>query len=124
MAYISSITTPDGTSYQLKPSTTSLTGVNLNTITGTGFYDVLNCTNSRYTQATMTVTAYSASYCSQMQTDLNTGEISVRVLKNGTWGSWNDITTFATLVQKGTNGNYTLTLGTAEYYLDADSEDF
>ena len=111
MAYISSITLPNGSQYDIKPSTTTLSSVNLNTITGTGFYTVNNCTNSKYTQATLMVVNYSSTYCSQTEIDLSTGKSAVRILNNGTWGAWKEIGQLHITYTDNTAGGVTATIG-------------
>ena len=83
MAYISSVTTPDNTTYYVKPYTTTLSSVDLNTITGTGFYSVNNCTNAKFTTGTLVVTTHAnTNSCTQMMTDLSTGDVAVRIKSN------------------------------------------
>lgn len=106
MAYISQITDLSGNTHQIKPYTSSLSNINLNSVTGTGFYKVSNCTNSKYSNATLVVSE-SVSGCSQVETEIASGAISVRTYNGSTWSSWKELST--TLVATyDNNGNVTI----------------
>lgn len=72
----------------------------LNTITNSGFYNAMTCTNAPYDYMTLIVVGYYlAGYCTQFATDVTTGASKKRSQINGTWGSW-------TAVEDGTNISY------------------
>ena len=87
MAYISQIQDTSGTTHQIRPYTASLSSINLNTITGTGFYEVNNCSNSKYTNATLVCTK-KGNGCTQIETDYSTGMIATRTYNGTTWSDW------------------------------------
>lgn len=120
MAYISQITDLNGSTHQIKPYTSNLSAVNLNTITGTGFYKVSNCTNSKYDNATLVVSE-SASGCSQIETDIVSGTIAVRTYNGSIWSSWKELST--TLIATYDNlGN--VTISPMDAVADADSTSY
>lgn len=106
MAYISQIKDTGNNTHQIKPYTTTLSSVNLNTITGTGFYKVSNCTNSKYTTATLVVSE-SASGCSQMETDISTGAVAVRTYNGSSWTAWQELSN-ALIATYDSNGHVTI----------------
>lgn len=118
MGYISQITLPDGNTHQIKPATTALSGVNLNTITGTGFYSVTNCTNSKFTSATLIVISYTSGYTTQIESNINNGAIAIRTNVNGNWGSWTELMVSIAATYDN-NGNVTLAPSTS--YADGDA---
>ena len=68
-----------------------ITGVDLDTITTTGFYNAINCTHAPYTSCALIVCGYyQTGYCFQFAADISTGEISTRVESGGTWTNWTD----------------------------------
>ena len=68
-----------------------LYSVDLDTITTTGFYNAMTCTNAPYTYMVLIVCGYYLDgYCFQLAADINTGEIKTRVEYGGTWGDWTD----------------------------------
>lgn len=130
MASISTITLPNGSEYDLKDadaraqlmstiagySVSTTTGAmelwsqNLNTITKTGFYNAMTCTNAKYPYSTLIVIGYYLSgYCTQIQSDVTTGAIATRTQINGTWSSWKVISTAITSTYDSTTGNVTIT---------------
>lgn len=65
---------------------------NLNTITTSGFYNAMTCTNAAYPYATLIVVGYYLEgYCTQIITDVTTGNMKKRSQINGTWTAWQDI---------------------------------
>lgn len=107
MAYISQITDLSGSTHQIKPYTSSLSGVNLNSVTGTGFYKVSNCSSSKYDNATLVVSE-SASGCSQIETDISTGAIAVRTYNGSIWTTWKELST-TLIATYDSLGNVTIT---------------
>ncbi len=62
---------------------------NLNTITTSGFYNAMTCTNAKYQYSTLIVIGYYLSgYCTQIQCDVTTGAIATRSQINGSWSKW------------------------------------
>lgn len=45
-------------------------------------------TGANYFYGTLIVIKFESTYCSQLTTDINTGEMYNRVLVNGTWTAW------------------------------------
>lgn len=63
----------------------------LNTITTSGFYNAMTCTNAPYDYMTLIVTGYYLSgYCTQVACDVTTGNYKFRTQTGGTWGAWTD----------------------------------
>lgn len=63
----------------------------LNTITTSGFYNAMTCTNAPYDYMTLIVTGYYLSgYCTQIACDVTTGNYKFRTQTGGTWGAWTD----------------------------------
>lgn len=135
MASISTITLPNGSEYDLKDadaraqlmstiagySVSTTTGAmelwsqNLNSITKTGFYNAMTCTNAKYPYSTLIVIGYYLSgYCTQIQSDVTTGAIATRTQINGTWSSWKVLSTTVTSTYDN-NGNVTLISGGSDY---------
>lgn len=130
MASISTIALPNGSEYDLKDATaraqlmstiagysvSATTGAmelwsqDLNTITKTGFYNAMTCTNAKYPYSTLIVIGYYLSgYCTQIQSDVTTGAIATRTQINGTWSSWKVLSTTVTSTYDSTSGNVTIT---------------
>lgn len=130
MASISSIELPNGSEYDLKDATaraqlmSTIAGVSVSTTTGsmelwsqdlnsvtkTGFYNAMTCTNAKYPYSTLIVIGYYLSgYCTQIQSDVTTGAIATRTQINGTWSSWKVLSTTVTSTYDSTSGNVTIT---------------
>lgn len=61
----------------------------LNTIISSGFYNAMTCQNAPVEYCTLIVCGYYlAGYCTQIATDVTTGNIYIRSQVNGTWGAW------------------------------------
>ncbi len=88
------------------PST--ITGVDVNTTTGamelwsedlnqvtkTGLYNAMTCRHAKYPYSTLIVIGYYLSgYCTQIQTDVTTGNMATRTQINGSWSAWKVIST-------------------------------
>lgn len=81
--------TISGVSVNTDTGSMELWSQNLNNITTTGFYNAMTCTNAKYTYSTLIVIGYYlAGYCTQIQTDVTTGNIATRSQINGTWSEW------------------------------------
>lgn len=66
----------------------------LNTVTKSGLYNAMTCTNAKYPYSTLIVIGYYLSgYCTQIQTDVTTGIMATRSQVNGTWNAWKEIDT-------------------------------
>ena len=62
---------------------------NLNTITTSGFYNAMTCTNAPFSYCALIVCGYYLDgYCFQLAVDIQTGEIKTRVQTAGTWSAW------------------------------------
>ena len=62
---------------------------NLNTITTSGFYNAMTCTNAPFSYCALIVCGYYLDgYCFQLVVDIQTGEIKTRVQTAGTWSAW------------------------------------
>ncbi len=75
----------------------------LNTITTSGFYNAMTCSNAPFDYMTLIVTGYYLSgYCTQIACDVTTGNYKFRTQTGGTWGAWTDnvFGTFATKQDK------------------------
>lgn len=100
-----------------------LSSVNLNNIVTSGFYNAVNCTNSKYTAATLVVVGYTGiSSCTQIESDMTTNALAVRTLNNGTWSSWQEIG--ITTIGVYHDGNQTVTLTNLEQLTDADTTSY
>ncbi len=67
---------------------------NLNSITKTGFYNAITCSNAKYQYSTLIVIGYYLSgYCTQIQQDVTSGKLATRTQINGTWSAWKEIST-------------------------------
>lgn len=66
----------------------------LNDYHTSGFYNALECTNTKYMYATMLVIGYvTAGYCTQIQFDASSaGHFAIRSLVNNTWTDWFEYT--------------------------------
>lgn len=85
----------------------------LNTITTSGFYNAMTCTNAPATYCTLVVIGYYLSgYCTQIAADVTTGTLYTRTQTNGTWGSWSAKTNAADLAAVATSGAYSDLSGT------------
>lgn len=63
----------------------------LNTITTSGFYNAMTCSNAPFDYMTLIVTGYYLSgYCTQIACDVTTGNYKFRTQTGGTWGEWTD----------------------------------
>lgn len=81
--------TISGVSVNTDTGSMELWSQNLNNITTTGFYNAMTCTNAKYQYSTLIVIGYYLSgYCTQIQTDVTTGNIATRSQINGTWSEW------------------------------------
>jgi hypothetical protein len=61
----------------------------LNTITKSGFYNAMTCTNAPFDYMTLTVIGYYLEgYTVQIACDVTTGNTKQRNQINGTWGDW------------------------------------
>ena len=79
----------------------------LNTITTSGFYNAMTCTNAPATYCTLVVIGYYLSgYCTQIAADVTTGTLYTRNQTNGTWGTWSAKTNAADLAAVATSGAY------------------
>lgn len=79
----------------------------LNTITTSGFYNAMTCTNAPANYCTLVVIGYYlAGYCTQIATDVTTGTLYTRTQTNGTWGAWSGKTNTADLAAVATSGSY------------------
>lgn len=64
----------------------------LNTITKSGFYNAMTCANAAFDYMTLIVVGYYLNgYCTQIATDVTTGNMKKRSQINGTWNAWSDI---------------------------------
>ena len=64
---------------------------NLNTITTSGFYNAMTCTNAPFSYCALIVCGYYLDgYCFQLAADIQTGEVKTRVQTGGTWGAWSE----------------------------------
>lgn len=64
---------------------------NLNNITTSGFYNAMTCTNAPFDYMTLIVVGYYLDgYCTQIATDVTTGNFKKRSQINGTWNAWSD----------------------------------
>lgn len=67
----------------------SLYSKDLNTITKSGFYNAMTCTNAPFNYMTLMVIGYYLEgYTVQIATDVTTGNMKKRACINGTWGDW------------------------------------
>ena len=67
----------------------SLYSKDLNTITKSGFYNAMTCTNAPFDYMTLIVIGYYLEgYTVQIATDVTTGNTKQRTQINGTWGDW------------------------------------
>lgn len=64
----------------------------LNTITTSGFYNAMTCQNAAFNYMTLIVVGYyMTGYCTQIGTDVTTGNMKKRSQINGTWTAWSDL---------------------------------
>lgn len=64
----------------------------LNTITKSGFYNAMTCQNAAYDYMTLIVVGYYLNgYCTQIGTDVTTGNMKKRSQINGTWTAWSNL---------------------------------
>ena len=64
----------------------------LNTIVTSGFYNAMTCRNAAFDYMTLIVVGYYLDgYCTQIATDVTTGNMKKRSQINGTWNAWSDI---------------------------------
>lgn len=80
----------DVTGYPLNDyASMSLYSKDLNTITKSGFYNAMTCTNAPFDYMTLTVIGYYLQgYTVQIACDVTTGEVQKRQNINGTWSAW------------------------------------
>lgn len=80
----------DVTGYPLNDyASMSLYSKDLNTITKSGFYNAMTCTNAPFDYMTLTVIGYYLQgYTVQIACDVTTGEVKKRNNINGTWSAW------------------------------------
>lgn len=65
---------------------------NLNTITKSGFYNAMTCTNAAFQYMTLIVVGYYLDgYCTQIATEVTTGNMKKRSQINGSWTEWSDM---------------------------------
>ena len=70
----------------------------------------MTCTNAKYQYSTLIVIGYYLDgYCTQIQTDVTTGNIATRSQINGSWSSWKVISTSTAKVSDDGAGNVTIT---------------
>lgn len=63
----------------------------LNSITKSGFYNAMTCTNAAFDYMTLIVVGYYLEgYCTQIATDVTTGNVKKRSQINGTWTEWSN----------------------------------
>ena len=63
----------------------------LNTITTSGFYNAMTCTNAPFSYCALIVCGYYLDgYCFQLAANIQTGEVKTRVQTAGTWGAWSE----------------------------------
>lgn len=68
--------------------------IDLNTVTSSGFYNAMECTNAPYSYMMLIVCGYYVSgYCLQLACDVSTGAMKRRNCINGTWTDWEAIET-------------------------------
>jgi len=66
----------------------------LNTITTSGFYNAMTCSNAKYSYSTLIVIGYYlGGYCTQIQCDVTSGAIATRSQIGGSWTAWKVIST-------------------------------
>lgn len=64
----------------------------LNTITKSGFYNAMTCKNAAFDYMTLIVVGYYLTgYCTQIATDVTTGNMKKRSQIGGTWSAWSDL---------------------------------
>ena len=64
----------------------------LNTIVTSGFYNAMTCTNAAFDYMTLIVCGYYLDgYCTQIATDVTTGNMKKRSQINGTWTNWSNL---------------------------------
>lgn len=64
----------------------------LNTITTSGFYNAMTCQNAAFDYMTLIVVGYYLDgYCTQIATDVTTGNMKKRSQINGSWTDWSDL---------------------------------
>lgn len=86
---------------------------NLNTITTSGFYNAMTCTNAPSNYCTLIVIGYYlAGYCTQIAMDVTTGKFYTRTQTNSTWGAWREKVNAADLAAVATSGAYSDLTGT------------
>lgn len=84
--------TISGYEMNTKTGSMELYSVDLNTVTTSGFYNAMTCRNAKYSYSTLIVVGYYlAGYCTQIQTDVTTGNMAVRQQINYTWSPWKTI---------------------------------
>lgn len=84
-----------------------LNSVDLNTITTSGFYNAITCTNAPASYCTLVVVGYYvAGYCAQIAVDVSTGKLHTRTQTNGTWGTWETKPSTTDLAAVATSGAY------------------
>lgn len=63
----------------------------LDTITTSGFYNAMTCTNAPFSYCALIVCGYYLDgYCFQLAANIQTGEVKTRVQTAGTWGAWSE----------------------------------
>lgn len=84
-----------------------LNSADLNTITTSGFYNAITCTNAPANYCTLVVIGYYlAGYCAQIAVDVTTGKLHTRTQTNGTWGAWETKPSTTDLAAVATSGAY------------------
>lgn len=64
----------------------------LDAITTSGFYNAMTCQNAAFSYMTLIVVGYyMTGYCTQIATDVTTGNMKKRSQINGTWTAWSDL---------------------------------
>jgi len=80
-----------GVNVNTKTGSMELYSKNLNNITTSGFYNAMTCQNAAFDYMTLIVVGYYLDgYCTQIATDVTTGNCKKRSQINGTWTAWSD----------------------------------
>lgn len=84
-----------------------LSSVDLDTVTTSGFYNAMTCSNAPSSYCTLIVIGYDLSgYCTQIAADVTTGKLYARTQINGTWGAWGEKVSAQDLAAVATSGSY------------------
>lgn len=75
-----------------KSGSMELWSQNLNNVTTSGFYNAITCTNAPYQYSTLIVVGYYLEgYCTQIITDVTSGNMKKRSQINWSWTAWTDV---------------------------------